>query len=205
MGLCHQALLLCVKGLYFKYDGLPIELGSGSFTYPELFSTSVVVAHSPTSSDGGSASATTTSADAIRIGASKLVYLRHAGITPSTMCTLIANLGEYVRAKREALRVANEPDASATSTSSSTTSSLRAIERALSQLVSTAAPATTTTTTTTTTTAVADGGGDDDDDVSWRRVLTIAFRGVSGENGVYLFDIPAQKLVCTCILIVVFD
>jgi hypothetical protein len=41
---CHQALLFCTRGIYFRYDGLPADIGSGQMTYGELFREKIHVA-----------------------------------------------------------------------------------------------------------------------------------------------------------------
>jgi hypothetical protein len=113
---------LCTRGVYFRYDGLPADIGSGSMTWSELFRDKIYVATSPrdrssssvepvrplspTPSDGAQASTTsTTPPDAVRVGRSKLLYLRHAGITPATLCLLLENLREYVMLKQQALKI----------------------------------------------------------------------------------------------------
>jgi hypothetical protein len=90
-GLCHQALLLCTRGLYFHYQGLPLDVGSGSFTYPELF-------RQPLKVDGSD----------VRIGPTKVVYMKHAGVNADALLELLKNLREYVRMKQLALKINGE-------------------------------------------------------------------------------------------------
>jgi hypothetical protein len=87
-GLCHQALLLCTRGLYFNYEGLPGEVGRGSFTYPQLFRQRIFVADND-----------------LHIGPTKLIYLKYAGVSAEALMAFLKNLKEYVRMKQLALKL----------------------------------------------------------------------------------------------------
>jgi hypothetical protein len=87
-GLCHQALLLCTRGLYFNYEGLPGEVGRGSFTYPQLFRQRIFVVDND-----------------LHIGPTKLIYLKYAGVSAEALMAFLKNLKEYVRMKQLALKL----------------------------------------------------------------------------------------------------
>lgn len=90
-GLCHQALLFCTRGVYFHYQGLPADIGSGHFDYPALFRERLRVEGSD-----------------LHIGATKLIYLKYAGINAEALFELLKNLREFVRMKQLALRLNEE-------------------------------------------------------------------------------------------------
>jgi hypothetical protein len=185
-GLCHQALLLCTRGLYFNYEGLPGEVGRGSFTYPQLFQQRIFIADTD-----------------LHIGPTKLIYLKYAGVSAEALMAFLKNLKEYVRMKQLALKLNEDeplrphsPAVLGTSTTATTSGALPAVMGQLSPRGDTDLALVLRAIRCLKARAVGAEQEPEHDaiEATWQSVLYTAFGQFDESNSVYTRDVPSAKL-----------
>lgn len=185
-GLCHQALLLCTRGLYFNYEGLPGEVGRGSFTYPQLFQQRIYIEDTD-----------------LHIGPTKLIYLKYAGVSAEALMAFLKNLKEYVRMKQLALKLNEDeplrphsPAVLGTSTVPTSSGALPAVMGQLSPRGDTDLALVLRAIRCLKARAVGAEQEPEHDaiEATWQSVLYTAFGQFDESNSVYTRDVPSAKL-----------